>query len=324
MLVTTSTAGSGTNESIYVYSEGALTNIAREGKPSPVEGRDWASFSTARLDMNNYGDYVVAGKLSGFGVNHLIIKNGEKFRITGDVVQALPNYEIVSFILMPVFVSDIGHVFWSCQFSSPDTSTAQGIFMNDKMLVREGHTLAEGQYIQGLYQTRVAFHCSSNGRYMAFQGLLPGNLQSAFRYDLGLIEPMLECGGNVGTLTHASGMPLLGEYVELDMDGGQGTGVMPILMLSNAPVPGWPPCGISGPPGELLIDLSRGSGNPIDYQFGLPWSGLPVSFFVNIPDEVGLLGTETFLQGIFWDIGDQLPAENFRLTNGLRIVLAAP
>jgi len=323
ILFVSSTGTSSSNENIYLSIGGEWTNVAREGHESPVAGREWTRLSVFRLDINDRGDYVIAGKLSGYDGNHLIVRNGEKFRQGGDYLTALPNYAVRSFINLPVFISEMGKVCWSCEFTAPDADRDLAIFVDEALLVREGETFIENQYITALYDSRTAFSCSPNGRYVAFRAMMPDNVQGAYLIDLGLVEPMSECLGNEGTLVHASGWALLGHRLELEMAGGQALGVLPILFLSGSSVAGWPPCGIGGSAGELLIDLSPAGGNLLSFDVGPPWGGAPISFFLDIPDEAVLVGVETFAQGLFWDVGDQFPEANLRLTSGLRIVTAA-
>jgi len=38
---------------------------------------------------------------------------------------------------------------------------------------------------------------------------------------------------------------------------------------------------------------------------------------VEIPDEPHLAGATIFAQGLFWDVGNQAPEPDFRLTGGL-------
>ncbi len=45
---------------------------------------------------------------------------------------------------------------------------------------------------------------------------------------------------------------------------------------------------------------------------------------IDIPDDPSLVGVHLYAQGIFWDIGDQLPEQNILLTNALEIVIASP
>ena len=319
-LLTNDTTGS--DENVYLSIDGTLTNVGREGTPAPVAGRTWGTFTTIRLDMNNRGEYVFGARLDGATDNQLLVKNGEKFRQTGDTVQATPQYQIKDFVQMPVMISDMSQVFWACTTTAPDVGWDQGIFMNETMLVQEGVTLINGLVIHRLYQTRTAFHVSPNGRFLAFLAIMPDGHHGAYMIDLGLVKPMESCSDNEGELSFVTGFPLLGGRVELEMAGGQATGVLPILFLSSTPVAGWPPCGFIGSAGELLIDIAPQSGNLLEFYVGPLWGGSPISFFLDIPDDNLLIGAEAFAQGLFWDIGDQLPEDNLRLTGGVQIVVA--
>ncbi len=312
----------GRDENVYLSLDGALTSVAQEGTPAPVAGRIWDSFTNVRIDMNNRGEYVLGAKLEGSQDNQLLVKNGEKFRQVGDNIQALPQYQIEDFVQTPVMISDMGQVFWTCVTTAPDVHWDQGIFMGETMLVQEGATLINGLTIHRLYQTRNAFFVSPSGRFLAFQAILPDGDHGAYLMDLGLVRPMESCTDNEGDLTFVSGFAMLDNQIKLEMAGGQATGVLPILFLSSTPVPGWPPCGIPGQAGELLIDIFPQSGNLLQFVTGPPWGGSPIPFYLNIPDDDVLIGVEAYAQGLFWDVGDAFPEENLRLTGGVEIVIA--
>lgn len=118
------------------------------------------------------------------------------------------------------------------------------------------------------------------------------------------------CGINPpGSGTVLSGAPFLGSTVTLGVDnpvGTQAPGSLAHLLIGFAPSAGYP-CGpqipgfgMSGPTGELLVDLSTHVALP-----GRAWSGpgLPVPFQITIPWVAGMIGMPVYTQGILVDIG---------------------
>ena len=301
-------------------------SIAREGKASPIPGRNWSTLAGPRLDLNDYGDYVYNGQLDGDGAtNSIIVKNNQKFVQELDVLPATAPFHITSFQTTPLHVTNAGNVVWFGQINDSDASRNKIIFWDERAMVRIGITRVGSQFINTLRLFGAAFFVPPDGRHLIFWAKLDDGTIGVFLMDLGLVTPMSDCVGNTGKLAFSGGLPLLGERLTFDMDAGQGPGVLPVFMLSTAPVTGWPPCGLdTGITGELLIDVSPGLGNPAYFKIGSPWVGVPVRHHLDIPNDVALTGAEFYAQGLFWDLGDQLPAQNLLLTNGLRIAVAMP
>ena len=299
--------------------------IAREGDDSPVEGRTWSSLASPELDVNDYGEYVFSGTISGdTQTNSLIIKNGDKYKQQGDVIPTMAPRKIHSFFSAPIFITNAGGVFWFCKTDENDSAKDSGIFLNERMLVQEGITPVDGTFVRILETLTESFTVPPDGRYLVFWAQLDDSRTGAFLIDVGVVTRLPGCAENTGWLGHRSGLPLLGERMAFEMDDGQGTGVLPILFMSTMPIAGYPPCGIETYAGELLIDLSPANGNPALFQLGVPWGGAPVVQYVDIPDDPILADAVVYAQGLFWDAGDQLPEQNLLLTNALRIEFATP
>ena len=299
--------------------------ILREGDPSPIAGRNWQNLRNPRLGLNDRRDWVIQATLSGTAAGNLVlVSNHEKVMQEGDIPSSVAPWAIENFGSAGVEISSAGNVFWFGQFSDVNPDTDRGYFMNDQVLVRSARTIADGILITDCKNSGRPFAVSPNGRFYTFIGVTNDGTDAGFLMDLGLLTPMSGCAENEGTLDHASGFPLVGEQLGFAMDGGQATGVTPLLAISTSPTPGWPEqCG----PwfgGELLLDVNAATGNPVLTQFGPTWGGAPVSFFVDIPEDPALIGATLYAQGLFWDLGDMLPEPNFRLTNGLLIQLSAP
>jgi hypothetical protein len=58
--------------------------------------------------------------------------------------------------------------------------------------------------------------------------------------------------------------------------------------------------------------------------FGPPWVGPPALIQLNIPNNISLVDTEWYAQGLLIDIAGTLPEEDLRLTNGMRLEIGAP
>ncbi len=313
-----STAGSSVDGSIQMTVGGVPTILAQEGHPSPIQDRNWTSLLNPGVALNDHGEYVFLGTMDGDSTtDKMLVKNGEKFAQEGDVLSALPPWQILSFHNAPVFLSNAGDVFWFCQINHADREQDTAILKNDEIIVREGITFIDGHYVDILWLFGESFSISPNGRYLVFRARLDDDRDGAFLIDFGAVLPMSECTGNEGTLDHVAGSPFLGETLEFRMGGGQAIGVLPVFMLSTDPVVGWPPCGLPIAAGELLIDFSAANGNPAYFDVGYPWGGTPLTYHVEIPDEPHLAGATIFAQGLFWDVGNQAPEPDFRLTGGL-------
>ncbi len=310
--------------SIYFIADGEMIEIAQEGDPSPVPGRPWEVFSYVAVDLNDYGDYVLMGDIAGDSATAaLIVRNDEKFVQEGDPIPAIGDFPIQSFYRAPLFISNGGDVVWFCQVERAAPTENQALFQNDEIVARRGITRIEGEFIRKFESNETAFHVSPNGRFLIYQAELLDWREGAFMIDLGCVVPMPGCRENEGKLTRVGGLPFAGETIEFAMSEGQAIGVLPIFLLSTHPAATWPPCGIPFDTGELLIDFSPQNGNPAHFSIGPPWGGAPVSHHLALPDDAFLIGATLYMQGLFWDVGDQVPEVDFRLTNGMMITIAS-
>jgi hypothetical protein len=218
-----------------------------------------------------------------------------------------------------VQISDQGDVFWYADMTGDD-SNDNVIFRNQTPLVRENvTTYGPGLLINRILGFRDSFLASTNGRYFIFEGTIGNGDSAAFLMDLGVAERIPECFGNEGTLRVASGLPILGQRLTFAVDNGQGIGVTPFLLVSLRPVG---TCGVQVPYGEWVISIAPPHLQAI--LTGIPWAGTPRNFSGTIPNDPALVDQVVYLQGIFFDAGDQLPAPAFRLTNGMRVQFGLP
>jgi len=299
--------------------------IAREGNTGPILGTIWGRLASNAVDITSNGDFVFRGELEeiAVGTDNVLFKNGEPFISEGDISEFTDPYGFAEFGRnTPILLGENGNLAFFGSIDNPNTSTDECYFINDRILVQENVTELGTQVIGNLVTGPSALDMSPSGRYVIFEAFYGAGTNVVILVDLGLITEMEDCGSNEGTLKHVDGLPLLGEELVFEMDGEQDFGVTPILMISNAPILGWPPCGLNTFFGELLIDVSSGAGNPGVILSGPTSEFLPVPFTVEVPLDMNLLGTNYYAQGLWWDVGDQTSAENFRLTNGLEIILA--
>ncbi|MEM7307550.1 MAG: hypothetical protein AAF682_12810 [Planctomycetota bacterium] len=296
------------------------TEIAREGLPSPVAGRDWSDLGLARLDLNDAGSYVLRGSISGdTSTNTLISKDGAKFRQEGDTLAAIAPFQFTSFGSGPVYIDNLGRVFWYGDWDDPDTDVDTGLFVDDTLLVQEGVTTVGGKVIDTLRGVQDGYAQSDDGRYLLFEAVLDDGTEGAYLIEIGSgsIQPMSDCTSPAGVLAYVSGAAALGDAFSLSMTNGQAPGVFPFLGFATAAVPGWPPCGLVLPPfGELLVDVT--APNPVLVLTGGAWTGAPTVFNVAVPAQPGLLGETLYVQGMFADLAG-LSGEPFRVTGGLQL-----
>lgn len=182
-----------------VYRDATL--LAREGSPSPIPGRNWLTLSGgdsngSRVDLNNSGDYVYTGTLNGNTfTDSVIIKNGTKFVQEGDTLPAIGGvFAFENFGTSgSTYIDDNGNVLWFGNWSDPDTTKDQGLFLNDQLIVQEGVTMIEGHLLQSFtpFGLNNSFRMSDDGQWIIFKGKLVGDTaESAFLLDVSAIpEP---------------------------------------------------------------------------------------------------------------------------------------
>ncbi len=124
------------------------------------------------------------------------------------------------------------------------------------------------------------------------------------------------CGANFAILDVSPGDEAwLGQTVTFTLDvvpGAQLVSIASLLYVSSAPSPE-APCGTPGSYGELLVDISPGTGYS---RLDGPWTGSPVLMPEVIPNDPVLIGRSIFVQGSI------ITPNGAALSNGLRLVLA--
>jgi hypothetical protein len=159
----------------------SFVKLAQEGDPSPVLARDWSSLSSPELDLNNSGEHVYSGSLTGdTASNLLIVKNGAKFRQEGDNPPGIGGFTLTSFGTGPLEISDGGSVVWYGDWNDPNTDVDTGLFLDDQLLVQEGVTQIGGQTVDTLRGIEDGYHMSPDGSYIIFEAVLVGGVDGAF------------------------------------------------------------------------------------------------------------------------------------------------
>lgn len=161
------------------------TLLAREGDPSPVAGRNWGSLSSPELSINNAGDVVFSVALSGdTTTDAVIVKNGAILRQEGDSLPDIAPFKLTSFGTGPVLISDAGDVLWFGDWDDPNTAQDTGLFLNDKLIVREGDVIG-GNAITALRGIQDGYAMSDDGRYILFEAQFGTSTDVALRIDRG-------------------------------------------------------------------------------------------------------------------------------------------
>ena len=294
--------------------------VLRQGGPSLIPGRNWKDLGDTKIGMNNSREFIFNGELDGdTSSDRIIVKNNNE--IVAQEGQSFPELgrDVQDFEKARLQITEGGDVFWYADMTG-DESNDNIIFRNRTPLVRENvTTYGPGLVINKIFGFRDSYLASTNGRYFVFEGTIGTGSAAAFMMDLGLAERLPECFGNEGSLRVASGLPILGQRLTFAVDNGQGIGVTPFLLVSTRPAG---TCGIQVPYGEWVISLAPQHLQAI--LTGIPWAGTPRNFSGTIPNDPALVDQLVYLQAIFFDAGDMLPAPPFRLTNGMRVQIGLP
>lgn len=289
------------------------TIVAQTGQPSPV-GANWRVLTLARVAINNSGEYVIAGSVGNASDldGYLIVKNGQKFARSNEV---LPEVGTVgNGTQAPLYIANTGDVYWHVRGSNGDA-----FMRNLEVIVQSGRTVVENRLVTTVNGALNAFATSSNGRFFVGNVQLQTIGQAAVFADFGLVLELPGCRGNLGELSLASGMALVGGEFQLAMDEGQAPGAAATLFFSKRAFQSPAGCGVNLEGfGELFLAPPLGGDRALPF-----WDGTnPSLTTLRIPNKMALVDAVFFAQGLFFSPGH--PTERFRLTNGLRIELGAP
>lgn len=165
------------------------TELAQEGDPSPVAGRNWSSLGGTEVDLSADGGHVYTGTLDGdTATNTLIVRNGAKLVQEGDVLPGTNGFGLTSFGSGPVRIDASGNVLWYGDWSDPDTDVDTGLFLNHTLLVQEGVTTVGGVVIDSLSGVQDGFDLSPSGGFVVFEATLENGRNGAFLLKLPIGE----------------------------------------------------------------------------------------------------------------------------------------
>ena len=321
--------------------------LAENGTSVPgVAGTLIVNDYVTRVDLNDFGDWVLATEVNSPN-GEVLIKNGAKLYRTGDPVPdpAAGPFQLVDFGfetacgappgvycppdldgVAPVLVTNGGDVLWFGRWNDPDPAVDQGLFVGDRLLVREGVTRdSAGRRILGFGLGRGQFRheldVSANGRYVLLEAALEGVGAALLRIDLGEAVPygtsVQGCSYPYAALglRHASdregGLPLLGQSFLCTLAGIPSGAQTMALVFATEPWPSFP-CGVLHGGSELLLA-------PSTRVLRLVASPAPSIVVGPLPNDFGLLGLDVYAQAAFRAASGQLLGR----TNGLRFVFGA-
>jgi hypothetical protein len=289
--------------------------IAIEGSASPIEGRNWQLLSSPEVDLNNNGDHVHSGQLTGDSASsRLLVKNGEKFRQTGDEPPGFPGFSLTSFGTGPLLINDRGEVLWYGDWDDPNTSIDSGLFLDDTLLLREGDAVG-GLTIDSIRGVTDGYAMSDDGSAIVVEVLFEGNLDGLVRITRqGSVTTISGCIPSASTLTLTSANPVIGGTSTFAMDASPYATALASIYYSIEQLDTGIGCGLNLPGiGELLLAPGVTGSVPLP-----PFAGAPTTVDVTWPDSSALIGVELFFQGLFVDA--TLSAPNpARLTNALGV-----
>ena len=150
-----------------------LTLIAQEGGPSPVAGRTYEVLSSRGLDVNNFGQVAFKANLSGDTTDdEMIVAEGEELIREKSTLSDIAPFLFTAFGTTsgPIAVDDLGNVLWFGDWDDPVTTVDTGLFLNDKLIVREGDALPGGGVLTAIASGEDSMAMSDDGRYIVFEG----------------------------------------------------------------------------------------------------------------------------------------------------------
>jgi hypothetical protein len=302
------------------------TIIAEENAIAPVPAnppRTYNSnaFVTSKTAINNRGDVAFTCQLTAIGspttdpTNFLIVKNGEKFAQSGDVIPELSTSTVGKNTPL-IALTNRGDLYWRAQPTSTAGAGA-AVMRNYTPIVQESITVVEGNQFSQLAGDDT-FAISPEGRFLLVRGVVQSIGDAILYVDFGLVSELNGCLGlNQGTLRHLTGEPRIGQRIQFGMDDGPFVGALPLFVFSRRPLLSQAGCGASTPFGELML------GDPLSSPFVLPaWDGVnPSVFTVDLPNSLALANATIYVQGLF---GNPNQPTSFRLTNALKYEIGPP
>jgi hypothetical protein len=191
MLYFADLAGGTTTDGV-IYLDGV--KLVQEGDFAPIFLRRYELLSSRGMSLNNHGDYVHKANMDGgTGTDELLVKNGSKYVQEGDTLPAIAPFVFAGTTPFgissgPVIIDDNRNVLWFGDWD--DATNDTGLFLNTLLLAQEGVTMIGGQPIASFYAGSDGFAMSNNGRFIAFEANLPGNINGAFLIEVVAPSPV--------------------------------------------------------------------------------------------------------------------------------------
>jgi len=191
--------GTSTTDGLFVMADAAPVSIlAREGTPSPINGRNYDTLAGRPVDINDASQYVMRVNLDGSILDDELILRDSLVVIAreGFGPTSISPFTLTGFGTGALRIDAGGNTFWLGDWNDPDTTRDVGIFRNDQLIVQEGVTTVGGQTIQSISTVQDNFTISPDGRYLLFECKLQGGVDAAVLLDLNGVPSQAYCFGD--------------------------------------------------------------------------------------------------------------------------------
>jgi hypothetical protein len=175
-----------TDDCVFMYDQSQQhTLLAQEGSGSPVAGRRWGPLEDIGLHANKSGSWTLRAALDASDLSNdaIIVKDGAAFVREGDTLPDIAPFTFDNFGRGRALLTQGDHVIWYGHWNEPGHSS-EGLFRDDRILVRVGQTSVQGQLLVGLSSGPDDLAATPQGKELLFTGTLAGGLEGAFRLEL--------------------------------------------------------------------------------------------------------------------------------------------
>ena len=169
-----------TTVDVAVYLDSTL--VAQEGSASPAPGRNWLlSTSLTAVALNDVGGWALRGGLDGdAATNTLLVVDDLPLVQEGASLPGIAPFALTSLGSGPIRLGNDGTVLWYGDWSDPDTTVDEALFLDDEILVQEGVTRLGGVVIDILRGVSDGYTMSDNGVYVVFEAVLADGTEGAW------------------------------------------------------------------------------------------------------------------------------------------------
>jgi len=260
------------------------TPLIQEQTPSPIPGRDFSSLSSLSCDVNDHGDWVAHTLLTGTqDGNQVLLKNGAVLAHKGQTHPDIAPFVFTSLGSGPVHIDNQGRALWYAAWSDGSSSN-EGWFLDDELIIQEGVTLAEGVPIFSVTGNARTSDLSDDGGYFLFRGRTDGNHNAVFRTRL---LPLTAEGGQISV----SG----GGTQELTLDAGPAHAGKLYLVAGSlsGTSPGTPLPLVTVPLNQdsyLVLSITKANQAPFVNTFGVLDGQGRGSAAIALPPGTGIVG----------------------------------